>query len=497
MEQKENALSMEHITIEFPGVKALDDVSVSFRRGKVTALMGENGAGKSTLMKILIGLYRANEGEIFINGEKAEIHSLTDSQRYGIAMIHQELNPVLMMTVAENIFLGREITNGLFMNYAEQNRQAQKLLENMDIYINPRRKMKELSVAQMQMIEIVKAVSFDASIIIMDEPTSAISDHEVEELFRVINDLKDQGKTIIYISHKMDEIFQISDDIIVLRDGKFICQDRAEDLTEEDLIQAMVGRSVEDIYPKLETTLGDVFLEVKNLSLGRKFHDISFQVRRGEILGIAGLMGAGRTELVEAIFGVTPYETGEVFVEGKPVHIRSERDAIRLKIALVTEDRKAKGLNLGDSVKNNISIVQLKDFCTGGVFLQLNRERKEAQEQAEHFKVKAPSINVKANSLSGGNQQKVVLAKWMLGDPELIIFDEPTRGIDVGSKAEIHLMMSQLAQQGKAVIMISSEMPEVIGMSDRVIVLHEGEMTGEVMRDDLSQEKLMRLAIGK
>ena len=497
MEQKEIALSMEHITIEFPGVKALDDVSVSFRRGKVTALMGENGAGKSTLMKILIGLYRANEGEIFINGEKAEIHSLTDSQRYGIAMIHQELNPVLMMTVAENIFLGREITNGLFMNYAEQNRQAQKLLENMDIYINPRRKMKELSVAQMQMIEIVKAVSFDASIIIMDEPTSAISDHEVEELFRVINDLKDQGKTIIYISHKMDEIFQISDDIIVLRDGKFICQDRAEDLTEEDLIQAMVGRSVEDIYPKLETTLGDVFLEVKNLSLGRKFHDISFQVRRGEILGIAGLMGAGRTELVEAIFGVTPYETGEVFVEGKPVHIRSERDAIRLKIALVTEDRKAKGLNLGDSVKNNISIVQLKDFCTGGVFLQLNRERKEAQEQAEHFKVKAPSINVKANSLSGGNQQKVVLAKWMLGDPELIIFDEPTRGIDVGSKAEIHLMMSQLAQQGKAVIMISSEMPEVIGMSDRVIVLHEGEMTGEVMRDDISQEKLMRLAIGK
>ena len=367
----------------------------------------------------------------------------------------------------------------------------------MNISIDPGTRMKDLSVAEMQMIEIIKAVSFDASIIIMDEPTSAITDTEVEELFRIITKLKEQGKTIIYISHKMDEIFRIADDIIVLRDGHFICQEKAEDLTEDQLIAAMVGRTVEDIYPKLECRPGGVYLEVKNATVRNKFENVSFQVRRGEILGIAGLMGAGRTELAEAIFGMVPLDGGEILIEGKKVHIRSEGDAIRRGIALVSEDRKALGLNLNASVKENISIVHLNDYCAGNIFLRLQKERKAAEKIAGEFQVKCPSLDVKVETLSGGNQQKVVLAKWMLGDPELVIFDEPTRGIDVAAKAEIHKMMSEFAAKNKAVIMISSEMPEIIGMSDRAIVLHDGKLTGELKRDEFSQERIMNLAIGR
>jgi inositol transport system ATP-binding protein len=499
MNNSEHALRMEHITIEFPGVKALNDVSVSFRKGRVTALMGENGAGKSTLMKILIGLNTKYTGEIYIDGQKVQLNSLQDSRENGISMIHQELNPVPLMTVAENIFMGREISGKLkcFVNFKEQNKKAKALLDSMNISIDPGTRMKDLSVAEMQMIEIIKAVSFDASIIIMDEPTSAITDTEVEELFRIIAKLKEQGKTIIYISHKMDEIFRIADDIIVLRDGHFICQEKAEDLTEDQLIAAMVGRTVEDIYPKLECRPGGVYLEVKNATVRNKFENVSFQVRRGEILGIAGLMGAGRTELAEAIFGMVPLDGGEILIEGKKVHIRSEGDAIRRGIALVSEDRKALGLNLNASVKENISIVHLNDYCAGNIFLRLQKERKAAEKIAGEFQVKCPSLDVKVETLSGGNQQKVVLAKWMLGDPELVIFDEPTRGIDVAAKAEIHKMMSEFAAKNKAVIMISSEMPEIIGMSDRAIVLHDGKLTGELKRDEFSQERIMNLAIGR
>lgn len=499
MGESEYALQMEHITIEFPGVKALDDVSVSFRRGKVTALMGENGAGKSTLMKILIGLYTRYTGTIFIDGEKVQLNSLQDSQEHGISMIHQELNPIPLMTVAENIFMGRELSSkvGFLVDYRKQNRQAEELLAAMNIDIDPGMRMRSLSVAQMQMIEIIKAVSFDSSIIIMDEPTSAITDTEVEELFRIINELRRQGKTIIYISHKMDEIYRIADEIIVLRDGQFICQEKAEDLTEDQLIAAMVGRRVDDIYPKVNSRLGDVFLEVRNATVKGKFRDISFQVRRGEILGIAGLMGAGRTELAEAIFGMTPLDQGEIFIEGEKVHIKSERDAIKRGIALVSEDRKVLGLNLNATVKENISIVHLDDFCAGKMFLKLQKESRRAEQMAKDFGVKCPSLDTKVETLSGGNQQKVVLAKWMLGNPELVIFDEPTRGIDVAAKAEIHKMMSEFAANNKAVIMISSELPEIMGMSDRAIVLHAGEITGELSREEFSQERIMSFAIGR
>ncbi len=499
MNRSEYALRMEHITIGFPGVKALDDVSVSFRRGKVTALMGENGAGKSTLMKILIGLYTQYTGSIYIGEEEIRLSSLQDAIVHGISMIHQELNPVPLMTVAENIFLGREILlkTGLLVDFKEQNRQAEKLLEDMKISIDPTEKMKALSVAQMQMVEAIKAVSFGASIIIMDEPTSAITDSEVDELFRVIGQLRDQGRTIIYISHKMDEIFRIADDIIVLRDGRFICQKPAKELTEEELISAMVGRTVGDIYPRGDARPGEVFLEVKNASRSNKFRNISFQVRRGEILGIAGLMGAGRTELAETIFEMEPLDEGEICVEGEPVEIGSERDAIKRGIALVSEDRKILGLNLNASVKDNISIVHLDDFCVGKMFLRPGKEQREVEKIAGEFRVKCPSLWVKAETLSGGNQQKVVLAKWMMGDPEMIIFDEPTRGIDVAAKAEIHRMMWEFAAKNKAVIMISSELPEIIGMSDRALVLHDGELMGELKREEFSQERIMSLAIGR
>lgn len=499
MGNSEDALRMEHITIEFPGVKALDDVSVSFRRGKVTALMGENGAGKSTLMKILIGLYTKYSGDIYLDGEKIQLSSMLDAKEQGISMIHQELNPIPLMTVAENIFMGREISSKLkyFVNYREQNRRAKELLDSMHIAIDPETKMKDLSVAEMQMIEIIRAVSFDASIIIMDEPTSAITDTEVEELFGIIGELRKQGKTIIYISHKMDEIYRIADDIIVLRDGRFICQNQAAELTENQLISAMVGRTVEDIYPKTQCRPGSVFLEVRNAAVHNKFRNISFQVRRGEILGIAGLMGAGRTELAEAVFGMTPLDEGEIRIEGEKAEIRSERDAIQKGIALVTEDRKALGLNLSATVKENISIVHLNEYCAGKVFLRLRKEQKQTEKAAKEFGVKCPSLDVKVETLSGGNQQKVVLAKWMLGNPELVIFDEPTRGIDVAAKAEIHKMMSEFAGANKAVIMISSELPEIIGMSDRVIILHEGEMTGELKREEFSQERIMNLAVGR
>lgn len=499
MGNSEYALRMEHITIEFPGVKALDDVSVSFAKGRVTALMGENGAGKSTLMKILIGLNTNYSGEIYLDNEKIQIHSIDDAKKYGISMIHQELNPVPLMTVAENIFLGRELSGKLkgFVDYKEQNRRAKELMDSMNISIEPTARMKDLSVAEMQMIEIVKAVSFDASIIIMDEPTSAITNTEVEELFRIISGLRESGKTIIYISHKMDEIFRISDEIIVLRDGQFICQKPASELTEDQLVSAMVGRTVDDIYPKIDCRQGDVFLEVRHATVKNKFEDISFKVHRGEILGIAGLMGAGRTELVEAVFGLFPLDSGEIILEGEKVRIKSERDAIKRKIALVTEDRKALGLNLTATVKENISIVHLDDYCAGGMFLKLKKEKVAAEQMAKEFGVKCPSLDVKVETLSGGNQQKVVLAKWMLGDPELVIFDEPTRGIDVAAKAEIHKMMSEFAAKNKAVIMISSEMPEIIGMSDRAIVLHDGKLTGELKREEFTQERIMNLAIGR
>jgi inositol transport system ATP-binding protein len=493
----EEILRLEGISKTFPGVKALQNVSVSINKGEVHAIMGENGAGKSTLMKIVAGLYKPDTGDIILKNQKVQINNARDAIKLGISMIHQELMPIPDMTVAENIFLGREPTfKGTFIySRKEICKMAIELFKQMEISIEPKARMKDLSVAETQLVEIAKALSFKSDIVIMDEPTSAITDREVEKLFKLIRRLQNSGVSIIYISHKMDEIFQISDRITVLRDGQLIGSNKASELNKDLLISMMVGRELSSIYPKLPTTFGEIVLEVRNLTKSKLFENISFFVRKGEILGISGLMGAGRTELVETIFGLRKADSGEVIIRGKKVRINNSKDAISNRIALVPEDRKGTGLNLIASINDNIALPNLNMFSTFGV-IQKGSERKFVEKQINALKVKTPSRNHEVSSLSGGNQQKVVIGKWLLSNPEILILDEPTRGIDVGAKAEIHSLVSKLALEGKAVIMISSELPEIIGMSDRVIVLSEGKLTGEFCREEITQEKVMNCATG-
>lgn len=493
----EEILRLEGICKNFPGVKALQNVSLSIKKGEVHALMGENGAGKSTLMKIVAGLYKPEAGEILIKNQKVQIHSAGDAIKLGISMIHQELMMIPDMTVAENIFLGREPTikrTGVF-NRREINRMAREVLEKINADINPRILMKNLSVAEAQLVEIAKAVSFNSDILIMDEPTSAISDREVEKLFKLIKELKKSGVAIIYISHKMDEIFKIADRITVLRDGQFVDSKRASELDKDMLVSMMVGRKLSSIYPKLEASFGDIALEVKNLTKKGLFENISFNVRKGEILGISGLMGAGRTELVETIFGLRKSDSGEIFIDGKRIEIKNSNQAIKSGIALVPEDRKGAGLNLIASINDNIALPNLNQLCNFGV-IKKGMERRCTDDQINALRIKTTSRNQAVDSLSGGNQQKVVMGKWLLCNPDVLILDEPTRGVDVGAKAEIHSIISKLAVEGKAVIMISSEMPEIIGMSDRVIVLSEGRLTGEFTREEITQEKIMMCSAG-
>lgn len=490
-----NLLRAENISKSFPGVKALDNVQLHIERGKVHAVMGENGAGKSTLMKILIGMYAPDSGQIIYKGQPVHFSSVHDALKAGFAMIHQELLPFPELSVAENIFMGNE-PRGLFpgwINSKKRNGNAQLLLDTLGLKIDVTRRMKTLGIAEMQMVEIAKALSNKAELIIMDEPTSALSDRETAVLFDKIRDLKKQGIAVIYISHKIDEILQIADTISVMRDGKYIATHPAGTISNEKLISLIVGRPLNTIFEKRNVLPGKVALSVNGL-YGRKFKNISFEVHEGEILGIAGLMGAGRTEIVNALFGLEKIYAGTIAIKGKTVAIRSPKDAIQHGIGLITEDRKHTGLVLSLSVKHNITLAALKSCCRGPL-IDHRKETAVAERQIRKFAVKTPSANQAVNFLSGSNQQKIVLAKVLLNDPDIIIMDEPTRGIDIGAKTEIYRLMNELATRGKAIIMISSELPEVLGMSDRILVVHNGMIKAELNGTAATQEEIMRHAM--
>lgn len=486
---------MRGIVKEFSGVRVLDGVSFQLSRGSVHALMGENGAGKSTLMKILCGIYPATEGEIFMDGKVAEIHSPIDAKRLGIAMIHQELSAFHELTVAANMFMNREYKRFGLLDEARMNRAAAEILADLNINIDPRVKMRSLSVAEMQLVEIAKAVSTDAEIIIMDEPTSALTEAEVANLYDTVRDLKSRGKAIVYISHKIEEIFAIADEITVLRDGEFVSHDKIAAFDHDKLISLMVGRTLDQQFHKTKHDFGKVLLRVENLSRSGEFKDVSFEVHAGEVLGFAGLIGAGRTEVVETVFGLQRADGGEIYVEGERVSIRSPGDAIRYGLALVSEDRKNVGLNLVGSVKENITMANLEKYCKFGV-ISSGSEKRACDDLIEMLSVKTHSRDTLVNALSGGNQQKVILARWMSTRPKILILDEPTKGIDVGAKAEIYRLIDEFAAEGGCVIMVSSEMPEILGMSDRIAVMHEGDLVAVFDRGEATQEKLLTAAAG-
>lgn len=485
-------IELKDIRKSFYGVEVLHGVNFVLKAGTVHALLGENGAGKSTLMKVIAGVHAADSGQVFMNDEEVEVSSPAKARELGIAMIHQELSSELEMSVAENIYLGREPGRFGLVDYRQLYQQTEELLNHLGIHLNPRAKMKRLRVADRQMVEIAKAISQNARVVIMDEPTSSITDKEVDSLFAMIRGLKEAGVGIIYISHKMDEIFQICDEMTILRDGNYINTFQADAVDENTLIRNMVGRDLDVQFPKEQVEIGEPILEVEGLSLKGQYEDISFQLHRGEILGLVGLVGAGRTELMHSIFGMSKPDSGRIILEGKEVHFKNPREAIEHKIAYVTEDRKGEGLILPMSVEKNITIAALKDFVKKGI-LQNKEESDIVREQIKALRIKVarPSISVK--SLSGGNQQKVVLAKWMISNPKILIFDEPTRGIDVGAKAEIYRIMGDYVKKGNAVIMVSSEMPEAMGMSDRILVLSNHRCSGELKREEFDQEMIAQM----
>ena len=493
---QEVILRMQGIRKTFPGVVALDNVNLDVRSGTVHSLMGENGAGKSTLMKCLIGMYTPDEGTVELAGDIVRFKDTKDGLEHGISMIHQELSPVPEMMVAENIWLGREPRGRLgLLSPAAMFRKTRELFDEWKINIDPKARMKDLTVSKQQMVEIAKAISYDAKIIIMDEPTSAIPEREVAHLHGMIKRLTDFGVAIIYITHKMDEVFRISDDITVFRDGKHVGSYPAKELDRDKLIKLMVGRELTDLFPKEEAEIGDVVLSVQGLNRGSVVKDVSFELHRGEILGLAGLMGAGRTEVLETIFGIEKADSGEVVLNGKTLKIKQPSDAIRAGMALLTEDRKLNGIMGVLSVRDNITAAALPRYSPRGV-LSVGEMRKDSEDQREKLRIKTPSLNQLIKNLSGGNQQKALISRWLLTVPDVLMIDEPTRGIDVGAKSEIHRLMSMLAQEGKAIIMVSSELPEVLGMSDRILVMHEGRISGELSREEANQESVMHLATG-
>ena len=493
---QEVILRMSNIRKTFPGVVALDEVDLNVRSGTVHSLMGENGAGKSTLMKCLIGMYQPDSGSVELAGEEMNFKDTKDGLEHGISMIHQELSPVPEMMVTENIWLGREPRGRLgLLSPAAMFRKTRELFDEWKIDIDPRARMKDLTVSKQQMVEIAKAISYDAKIIIMDEPTSAIPEREVAHLHGMIKRLTDFGVAIIYITHKMDEVFKISDDITVFRDGKHVGSYPAKELDRDKLIKLMVGRELTDLFPKEEAEIGEVVLSVQGLNRGAVVKDVSFELHRGEILGLAGLMGAGRTEVLETIFGIEKADSGEVVLNGKALRIKQPSDAIRAGMALLTEDRKLNGIMGVLSVRDNITAAALPRYSPRGV-LHVGEMRKDSEDQREKLRIKTPSLSQLIKNLSGGNQQKALISRWLLTVPDVLMIDEPTRGIDVGAKSEIHRLMSMLAQEGKAIIMVSSELPEVLGMSDRILVMHEGRISGELSREEANQESVMHLATG-
>lgn len=487
------ALEMHDISKKFQGVHALDKVSFAALDSKVNILIGENGAGKSTLMKILVGAIQKDSGIIRINGKEVDITQPTDAINLGVGMIYQELNLIQDMTVAENIFLGREPTSMGLVDGQKLVKEAKQLLDYLKIDIDPKVRVGTLSVAKQQMIEIAKAISLQARILVMDEPTSSLTEHEVKQLFEIIRKLNSEGVTIIYISHRMEEIYEIGDYITVMRDGKLVGDWPIAELSVQQLISHMVGREINLVFPKKEVEIGEEILKVVNLTKRGKFKNVCFNLRRGEILGFSGLVGAGRTEIANAIFGSDVADSGEIWVSGKKVQIKSPVDAINLKIGFVPEDRKKLGVNLMDTIARNICITIIDDISTFG-FIDFKRKQKVCTRMVEKLSIKTPSLQQLVGNLSGGNQQKVVIAKWIAREVDILILDEPTRGVDVGSKSEIHKLIVELAQHGVGIILISSELPEVMGMSDRLIILHEGSVKGVLNAQETTQEKVMAYA---
>ncbi len=491
----EYVLEMIDVSKSFPGVQALKNVSFRLRPGTVHALMGENGAGKSTLMKCLIGLYQMNSGHILINGEEVHINNPLDASRHGISMIHQELSPVKERSVAENLYLGRTpLHAGVFVDHKKLYKMAGETLRGLGIDISPYEKMGNLTVAKMQMVEIAKAVSQDASIIVMDEPTSSLTSVEVGQLFGMIRSLREKGVSIIYISHKMEEIFKICDDVTVFRDGRMVGTGNVNEMNVTKLIQLMVGRDLNEMFPKVTCPITDVIMEVRDLASGNRFSGINFDLRRGEILGFAGLVGAGRTEVLETLFGLRLKTAGTVKINGKVADIRRPSDALKYGMAMLTEDRRGTGIIPVSSVASNIVVANLKKYVRKSGLMNHRKIANDAAEYIKKIEIKTPSRETLIQDLSGGNQQKVLVARWLLTTPDILFVDEPTRGIDVGAKAEIHALITRMAGEGKAIIMVSSEMPEVLGMCDRILVMHEGRQTGIIDRQHATQELIMEYA---
>ncbi|OHE70073.1 MAG: D-xylose ABC transporter ATP-binding protein [Treponema sp. RIFOXYC1_FULL_61_9] len=488
---------MQGIEKSFPGVHALSECKFELTQGEVHALVGENGAGKSTLMKILSGVYQKDAGSIFLRGRETEIGNTKHAQSLGISIIHQELNLMKHLTAAQNIFIGREHNKrvNFLVDDREISEKTKKLFEMINLDLDPRVKISELTVAKQQMVEIAKALSFNMDVLIMDEPTSALSDTEIEDLFRVIRDLRAKGKGIVYISHRMDELKQICDRVTVMRDGRYIDTSLMKDITVDKIIAQMVGREIyESAHSHGDTEKAEVVLEVKGLNRGRKIRDVSFKLHRGEILGFAGLMGAGRTETARAIFGADAVDSGEILVKGKRVSIKHPKDAVANGIGYLSEDRKAFGLALGLSVETNTVMASLMKFLGPMGIVDTKKTRATTVDYVQRLKTKTPSVEQVTRNLSGGNQQKVVIGKWLVRDCDILIFDEPTRGIDVGAKSEIYKLLNELADQGKSIIMISSELPEVLRMSHRVVVMCEGRITGMLRAGEYTQEKIMHFA---
>lgn len=487
---------MDNIHKKFGTNHVLKGVNLTLEPGEIHALVGENGAGKTTLMNILTGLFPPNKGSITIDGEETRFKDSKESEAAGIAFIRQELNIWPDMTVLENLFIGKELANSFgILKEKEMREKAEEVLQHLDISLPFNQEAGKCSVGEQQMIEIAKALMMDAEVIIMDEPTSALTDREVEKLFAIMRSLSQKGVSIIYISHKMDEIFEICEQITIMRDGITVSTSPIKDITYEEIVKHMVGRELSEQFPERKPTFGSILMEVNGLTKAGEFHDISFSVREGEILGISGLMGAGRTEIMRAIFGIDRFDQGEIKIYGTTVSIKSPADAVNNGIALITENRKDEGLILDFSIRENISLPNLKRIAPKGV---VNKEKEQSfvKQLIERLKVKTESPETFAMNLSGGNQQKVVVAKWVGTEPKLLIMDEPTRGIDVGAKREIYQMMNELTNRGLAIIMISSELPEILGMSDRILVIHEGEIAGELSKTEATQEKIMTLATG-